>query len=253
VIGLVLAAGTGRRLRPHTEGLPKALAPLHPDAPDATPLDVILGNFAAVALTEAVVVVGHAADTIRRRVPELERRHGLALTLVHNDRADDWNNCYSLWTAREHFARGCLLSNGDTVHPPAVERTLLAAPGDGVTLAVDTVKPLAEEEMKLRWSPETGVTELTKLMDPAEAYGEYIGVSLLRPLVADALATALEETWRRDPNLYYEDGFTALSRAGHRVDVAPIGALDWVEIDDPKDLRRAQQLWKEGTCRSSPA
>ena len=49
----------------------------------------------------------------------------MRLTLVHNDKAEEWNNCYSLWLARDHFAEGALLVNGDTVHPVDVERRLL--------------------------------------------------------------------------------------------------------------------------------
>src|SRR5258708_19537276 len=42
VIGMVLAAGTGRRLRPHTDGLPKAMLPVagettHPAIPPPNP------------------------------------------------------------------------------------------------------------------------------------------------------------------------------------------------------------------------
>ena len=46
-----------------------------------------------------------------------------------------------------HFAYGALMVNGDMVHPASVEKTLLAARGTaGVILAIDNVKPLAEEE-----------------------------------------------------------------------------------------------------------
>ena len=64
-----------------------------------------------------------------------------------------------------------LLANGDTVHPVSVEKTLLAARGDGqkIILALDTVKKLADEEMKVIVDPEKGVQRITKLMDPAEA------------------------------------------------------------------------------------
>ena len=72
---------------------------------------------------------------------------------MHNDKAEEWNNCYSLWLARDHFAQGALLVNGDTVHPVDVERTLLAAreqPGAaGILLALDDQKSLADEEMKV--------------------------------------------------------------------------------------------------------
>ena len=55
--------------------------------------------------------------------------HGLKVELVYNPKALEWNNAYSLWCAREAFAEGVLLANGDTVHPASVEETLLEARG----------------------------------------------------------------------------------------------------------------------------
>jgi choline kinase len=240
---MVLAAGAGRRLRPYTDTLPKTLVPI---ADGTTVLDGTLRNFAEIGLTDAVLVVGYAAEALRERKADLERTHGVRLHLVDNDKAEVWNNAYSLWCAREWFAEGVMLANGDTVHPVSVEETLLAAHGPALLLAVDTEKRLAEEEMKVRWSAETGLQRITKLMAPEGAYGEYIGVTLIEPQAAAPLATALETTWRGNPDLYYEDGYQELVDTGFRVDVAPIGSVDWVEIDDLRDLERAREL----ACRS---
>src|ERR1044071_8107107 len=117
MIGLVLAAGAGRRLRPYTDTLPKALVPI--DA-ETTPLDLTLANFAEVGLTDVAIVVGDAAAAIEARVPDLQNRYGVRLQLVHNDKAEIWNNAYSLWCARDLFAEGVVLANGDTVHPVSV-------------------------------------------------------------------------------------------------------------------------------------
>ncbi|MER7267374.1 phosphocholine cytidylyltransferase family protein [Micromonospora carbonacea] len=239
MIGMVLAAGAGRRLRPYTDTLPKALVPVDGDT---TILDIALRNLAEVGLTDVVVVVGYAADAVVSRQAELEKRHGVTLTLVHNDKAEEWNNAYSLWLAREHFAKGVLLVNGDTVHPVSVERTLLAERGPGILLAVDTLKTLAEEEMKTTFDAAGQLTRITKLMDPGEAYGEYIGATLIEPQVADALADALEATWRRDPNLYYEDGYQEFAERGGEVRAAPIGDVSWVEVDNHDDLARAREI-----------
>jgi len=237
---MVLAAGAGRRLRPDTDALPKALLPVDGEI---TILDIALRNLAAVGLRDVVIVVGYAAGAVRDRAAALERAHGVRLTLVDNDRAEDWNNAYSLWLAREHFAAGTLLVNGDTVHPVSVEKTLLGSTGQaGIVIAVDDVKRLADEEMKVIIDSDGRLTRITKLMDPALAYGEYIGATLIGAPAAAQLAAALEATWRRDPSLYYEDGFQELADRGGAIAVAPIGEVEWVEVDNHADLRRAREI-----------
>jgi choline kinase len=245
VIGMVLAAGASRRLRPDTDELPKALLPV---SGETTILDIALRNLAAVGMNEVVIIVGHAAHAIADRTADLEATHGVTLELVHNGRALEWNNAYSLWLAREYFSRGALLVNGDTVHPVSVEKTLLAARGSGaagrarVILAIDDVKPLADEEMKVVLDARGLLSKISKQMDPAKAYGEYIGATLIEPSAAVPLADALETTWRRDPGLYYEDGYQELADRGGEIAVVPIGDVDWVEVDDHSDLRRAREI-----------
>ena len=102
MIGMVLAAGAGRRLQPDTDALPKALLPVDGDT---TILDIALRNLAEVGLRDVVIVVGHAAGVISDRAAAMERAHGVTLQLVHNDRAQEWNNAYSLWLAREIAGR----------------------------------------------------------------------------------------------------------------------------------------------------
>ncbi|MFD9030051.1 sugar phosphate nucleotidyltransferase [Streptomyces sp. NPDC059567] len=241
MIGLVLAAGAGRRLRPYTDTLPKALVPVDGDT---TVLDLTLKNFAEVGLTEVAIVVGYRKEAVYARKEALEAQYGLSITLIDNDKAEEWNNAYSLWCAREVLKRGVILANGDTVHPVSVEKTLLAARGDGqkIILALDTVKNLADEEMKVITAEGKGVQRITKLMDPATATGEYIGVTLIEPEAAEALADALKATFERDPDLYYEDGYQKLVDDGFTIDVEPIGDVKWVEIDNHDDLAKGREI-----------
>lgn len=236
---MVLAAGAGRRLAPLTDELPKTLLPVR----GATSiLEITLGNLAAVGLTDVVVVTGFAEHRLIELVPELEERTGVTLQLVHNDKALEWNNAYSLWCARSFFAEGVLLCNGDTVHPALVEQRLLAERGLDVVLALDTQKALGAEEMKVTLDGGGSVARITKIMEASEADGEYIGMTLIEPGAASELADALQTTFERDPSLYYEDGYQELVRRGVPVNVAPIGTVDWVEVDDHRDLARAREI-----------
>ena len=240
MIGMVLAAGAGRRLAPYTETLPKTLVPVDGER---TVLDIALANLRAAGLRDVVVVTGYRHEAVAQRVDELQERHDVQLELVFNERAEEWNNAYSLWVARDHLRDGALLVNGDTVHPPSVEERLLEARGRaGIVLAVDREKPLGTEEMKVHLDADGFMDRINKALDPATAAGEYIGLTLIEAEAADPLAEALEATWRRDPNLYYEDGYQEFSDRGGRIATAAIGAVEWVEVDDHADLQRAREV-----------
>ena len=239
MIGMVLAAGAGRRLAPYTDTLPKTLVPVDGDR---TILDIALANLKAAGLDEIVVVTGYAAGAVEERKAELEERHGVRLELVFNPKAEEWNNAYSLWLARDRFAEGALLVNGDTVHPVAIEHTLLAHRGHGVSLAVDGHRGLTEEAMKVVLDQQDQVLRIHKSLSPEQAHGEYLGAAIIEPAVAADLADCLERTWTRDPGLYYEDGFQLLADRCRAVRAVRVEPVDWVEVDDLADLSRAREI-----------
>ncbi len=240
MIGIVLAAGGGTRLRQLTDDLPKTL--LQVDGRHSI-LELALSNLTGVGITEAVVVVGHAAHAVNERAAEFERNYGMRLELVHNDKYDVWNNAYSLWLARDAFKETALLVNGDTVHPIDVERRMLDARGAApVVIALDDQKSLAEEEMKVVLDADGRLQRISKAVDPADAHGEYIGVTLIEPEAADRLSDALQAVYERDTTLYYEDGFQQYADWGETVRTAPIGVTNWVEVDNHDDLARAREI-----------
>ena len=239
MIGLVLAAGFGQRLLPYTADLPKTLVPVRGEL---TILDMILANMAEVGLREVHVVVGHAAEALRAREDDLAERYGLRIRLITNDRPE-LNNAYSLWRARDSYAGGALLVNGDTLHPVDVQHDLIAGRGPDLLLAVDARPGLTAEAMKVRLDPDGRIATINKALDPAGCYGEYIGVSLIEASVADKLTDALERTWREYPQHYYEDAFQRLVDSG-AAEVRPvrIGDVEWVEVDDPANLATARDI-----------
>lgn len=239
MLGMVLAAGAGRRLRPYTDTLPKALVPVDDET---TILDLTLSNFSKVGLKDVAVIVGYKSEAVEERKKDLESRHNVNLELISNDKAEEWNNAYSLWCAKDLFSQGFLLANGDTVHPVSVQETLLENRGPAILLAVDTVKKLAEEEMKLTIDCAGNLARITKQMDPATAFGEYIGLTLVEPEAAKNLTSALEKTWKLNPDLYYEDGYQEYVDSGGVISLQPIGDVSWVEVDNHDDLAKARSI-----------
>ena len=238
--GIVLAAGGGMRLRPLTDELPKTLLPVDGDR---TILELAVANLAEVGVHDVLVVSGHAAHTIDAAAADYGRRYGLAIEVRFNERYDTANNAYSLWLTRDVWTDGALMVNGDTIHPVTVEERLIAARGHAdLLLAVDDVKLLAEEEMKVALAADGRLQRISKGLDPTEADGEYIGVNLIEPAAAADLAAALERTFGRDPTRWYEDGFQEFVDTGGDALGVPIGTVPWVEVDDHADLARARSL-----------
>jgi choline kinase len=241
--GLVLAAGAGRRLRPHTDCLPKTLVTLDDGT---TVLDRILGNFSASGLTRASIVVGYCADAVEARIDDLQSRYKVELELIVNDHPEDRNNAYSLWCARDALSRGVLMSNGDTLHPPTVQHRLLAEPfSHNICLAIDDVKVLGDEEMKVALGNQGALQHISKSL-PHDSSGEYIGVALIPATAAPLLIDALERTWQQDASQFYEAAFQHLATTGAVIETRSIGTVDWIEIDTLEDLDRANVL----LCRS---
>src|SRR5262245_39136038 len=117
---VVLAAGTGSRLS-ETGEPPK---PLRPVAGTAI-LVRVLRTLQEAGIREAVVVVGHQGDAVRRTLVA-EPSLGLELTFVENERYLAKNGV-SLLQAARFIDRECLLTMADHLYSPELVRRLLAA------------------------------------------------------------------------------------------------------------------------------
>src|SRR5215471_9264503 len=127
---IVLAAGLGTRL---LNGAPKPIR-----AVSGVPLIVrVLRTLEEVGIREAVIVLGHCGDLIRRTLlstPGL----GLELRFVENERYHAKNGV-SLLAAKDYIDGECLLTMSDHLYSPELPRRLLAAelPRGACGLAVD--------------------------------------------------------------------------------------------------------------------
>lgn len=207
-----------------------------------TILDHTLGALAKVGVSRARLVVGHAADVVGGRLDLLENVHGVGLTARDNPHHDSRNNAYSLALGLEGSDEDVFVVNGDTLFDVDVLERLATAPAAAVTLAVDRIKVLGDEEMKVRFDDTGVLTTISKAIDPAGADGEYIGVARVAGGAIPGLVAALQGVWRRDASLYYEDAFGDLATGGAEITMVDVGDLPWIEVDTPYDLERARLM-----------
>lgn len=128
MLGILIAAGKGQRLKAVTTQTPKCL--LKMNAAGRTILDQTLSNFKAAGCKEFLIITGHAHESFQKI--DLPKN----LHFLHN--ADYMNNniLHSLMTARDFFDRPLLISYSDIWVEPTVYEKLMATQGDAV-LAVD--------------------------------------------------------------------------------------------------------------------
>ena len=132
---IITAAGRGSRLSDSTDDTPKTLLQIG----DGTLLSGIMGNFAAVGVTDFIVVVGFRGGAIVDYLTG-HRNFGYGVTVVENR---EWQrgNGISVHLAASVFAAGendVLLAMSDHLVAPAALRAMIAAPGDRNLLLVDS-------------------------------------------------------------------------------------------------------------------
>lgn len=232
---VILAAGSGTRLRPLTEETPKCLL----DVGGHTILGRQLERIAAAGIRRAVIVTGYLAD----RVEEHLRRHppALEVTLAPNPDYATTGNCMSVLAARGRVdGRGVVICDGDVVLTGDCLSRLMQHPSScGLLLDVET--KLGDEEMKAQLDEKGYVRRLSKQIAPADAAGESIGIQKVSgPALPILWATLDAMRDGGDTGGYYEDAFQRMMQAGVTFQTVPIGHHEWTEIDDLADLEDAR-------------
>jgi L-glutamine-phosphate cytidylyltransferase len=226
--GVILAAGQGARLNGGQGDTPKCLVPLGGESLLARNRRVLRD----AGVDDVIVVVGCAADTVRRSCPDVR--------FVENTIFARTNSLYSLWLARPHLADGFLVMNCDVlVHPQLVSDLIGAWHEDALLVDYRSDQTLyGDEEMKV--TVRRGcVSGISKAMAPEEADGENVGIAKFG---RDGARVIIEEM-----NALVEAGEfkawvpRAFERFASRRPLHVIGTrgLPWIEIDFPDDYRRA--------------
>ncbi len=224
--GLLLAAGEGSRLRDAAASKP--LCPV-----GGVPLiDHALTGMAAAGLTRAVVVLGYLGDTIERHLAA--RDWPLTVDTV---RVVD----YRLPNGVSVLAGAVLLEGEDAVlamcdhlvDPALYARLARTGTGGGATLGIDRrlghpwVDP---DDVTCVATDGTAIIAIGKHLEPHDAYDT--GVFAIGPALIDALAS-LEA-----PSL--TDGMRLLAAQG-AAQVVDCSDIDWIDVDDPPALAKAQR------------
>ncbi len=236
MIGVILAAGMAKRLRPLTDTQPKCLLKVG----ERTLLQRTVDAMAAAGITEFVVVTGYLGNMIR----DFLTSHYSLFTFHFLDNVDyaHNNNIYSLWMAGQ-IVRGkeFLLMDSDILCDPAA--VLRIASEQEAALAVNRHE-LGEEEMKVVVDDQMRITEISKTCRPEDAMGESVGIEKMTAAYSEALFRELDQMILQEGliDIFYERAFERLIPQGHTFRVIDTTDYFSYELDTPEDFQRAQEL-----------
>ena len=236
MIGVILAAGMAKRLRPLTDTKPKCLLKVG----ERTLLERTVDAMHQAGITEFLVVTGYRGEMIR----EFLTTHYPQATIQYLDNVDyeHNNNIYSLWMACQKV-RGCdfLLMDSDILCDPAA--VVRIAQEQTAALAVNRHE-LGEEEMKVVVDANNRITEISKTCRPEDAMGESVGIEKITADYSEALARELDQMILQEGliDIFYERAFERLIPQGHTFKVVDTTHYFSYELDTPEDFQRAQEL-----------
>lgn len=241
MIGVILAAGMAKRLRPLTDTQPKCLLKVG----ERTLLERTVAAMAAAGISEFVVVTGYRAEMIKDFLENLDNLESLGkpkFTFLHNADYEHNNNIYSLWMAGQ-IVRGkeFLLMDSDILCDPAA--VLRIANEKEAALAVNRHE-LGEEEMKVVVDAQMHITEISKTCRPEDAMGESVGIEKITAIYSEALYNELDQMILNEGliDIFYERAFERLIPQGHTFRVVDTTNYFSYELDTPEDFQRAQEL-----------
>jgi histidinol-phosphate aminotransferase len=227
---IVLAAGMGSRLQSE---VPKPIREV-----SGVPLLVrVLRTLEDVGIREAVIIIGHKGDVVRRALlatPGL----GLELRFVENPNYQAKNGV-SLLAAKEYIDGECLLTMSDHLYSPELPRRLMSAelPAGACGLGVDR-----DVERCFDIDDATKVvTRAGRIVEIAKELHEYDAIDTGVFRIGPGLVREIEAVYERQGDCSLSDGVKALAAKGLFF-ACDVGDARWIDVDTPEAMERAEAM-----------
>jgi len=232
---VILAAGQGTRIRSVHGERPKCLI----EVDDATILDHQLRALAIAGIHEVAIVVGYEKEQIIAHVKRNHAKPNPRVRFIENSAFAITNNIFSLWLAIG-WLRGdsFVVLNADVIFDSGILESAMHTYAP-ISMIVD---PLWRDETMKVIIEDDRVIRMSKKISPEDFSGTYIGITVFSEAVQDsffASVSGLIAAGRLDD--FFNVAVQELADEGVPVGYTSTEGMAWAEIDDPLDLRFAQQ------------
>jgi choline kinase len=245
---IILSAGQGKRLHPHTLDRPKCLMSV---ASDYTLLGWQLHQLEAAGVREAVIVTGFRADTVEAEIAQA----GVNMTIrtLFNPEYAIADNLTSAALAIPEMDQDFIILNGDTLFTAALASAIVGAPLAPVTIAVAAKDRFDDDDMKAIVK-DGRLSAVAKTLDARACNAESIGMIRFQSEGVAQFREALRaaQSTEGSARKYYLSAIDGLARL-HPVNVHEVRQDEWMEVDVPEDLERARRTVVQWSARQAAA
>lgn len=241
---IILAAGTGRRLRPLTEDIPKCLININ----GRTILENIIKNCTDSGINDFIIVVGHKKELVIEKLSDIKSKYkeygkDIDYCIVENRLYDITNSGVSLDIAFAQIDRlsDIIIINGDLIFDKRILHKLLSK--DTTTIVIDDKKILTKESFKVTIE-DNHIKFMGKDIPINESTGEFIGLSIIKPTDLKIFKDILKNLIVKNERQYYSCIFKKFSDTRY-VNFIFVNDLKWTDVDVPEDLQYAGDIIDE--------
>lgn len=236
---IILSAGQGKRLLPHTADRPKCLMPLA----GGSVLEWQLQGLASAGVTEVVVVTGFGAAKVDKMLAE-RKFPGLTVRTLYNPFYQVADNLGSCWVARHEMVGAFAILNGDTLFDGDVAQRVLQHPTTyPITVTINRKPAYDSDDMKVSTDGDK-LTAIGKTLSAEETDGESIGFLRFSDEGAKIFVAEVEKSMSVPEGLrrWYLSAIDHIAKTQGGVGVRSIQGLDWCELDFPADYEAMQAM-----------
>jgi len=239
MIGIILAAGQGTRLRDYIDmdniGT-KCLLKID----NKTLIERMIFDFKKIGVIKIIVVCGFKRQLLVNFVKELEYKYCIEIETINNPIYDKSNTGYSLFLALKELdmADDIIVINGDVLYEFSIINSLHQLPN--TCMVIDADKKLTDESFKLKLK-NNKIEKMGKTIQISDSTGEFIGLSKISEKHVFETREILENIINRKFTEYYDLMFQELSNR-YIINFYFIQNQKWTEIDTIEDFNYAVSI-----------
>lgn len=232
---VIMAAGLGSRLLPHTDIQPKCLLTVH----GQSILDYQLKALELCGIKDIAIIIGHCQQAIINHIKDKQKN----ITIIYNDIYKETNSAYSAWLARDYVADskdGFILINSDLIFHADMLKFLLNHPApDGIM--VQKLSNLDSDMVKIEMKDDH-IIAMHKKMAPERIAAEAIGPIKFSAAGAKKIMEIFGNFIKNGELNHWVFYDLSEFASQHPLTAIENPGFIWAEIDTPEDLELAHKV-----------